>query len=73
MTLKLIVSQRLSVRRGLNRRKDVNRTQNGAATAAFIKHKSYSFTIIMYYLKTYAALSTVLSVLHSHYLVFGQK
>ena len=29
----------------------VNRTENGAATAASVKHKCYSFTIIMYYLK----------------------
>ncbi len=28
----------------------VNRMINGAATAASIKHKCYSFTIIMYYL-----------------------
>ncbi len=27
-------------------------TENGAATAASIKHKCYSFTIIMYYLNT---------------------
>ena len=29
----------------------VNRVENGAATAAPVKHKCYSFTIIMYYLK----------------------
>ena len=28
----------------------VNRAKNGAATAASVKHKCYSFTIIMYYL-----------------------
>ncbi len=28
----------------------VNRAENGAATAASVKHKCYSFTIIMYYL-----------------------
>ncbi len=30
----------------------VNRTDNGAARAVSVKHKCYSFTIIMYYLKT---------------------
>ena len=30
----------------------VNRTENGAATGASVKHKCYSFTIIMYYLNT---------------------
>ena len=29
----------------------VNRMKNGTTTAAFVKHKCYSFTIIMYYLK----------------------
>ena len=29
----------------------VNRTENGAATAASVRNKCYSFTIIMYYLK----------------------
>ena len=28
----------------------VNRTENGGATAASVKHKCYSFTTIMYYL-----------------------
>ena len=43
----------------------VNRMKNGVATAASVKHKCYSFTIIMYYLNTVRKLTAIESILSS--------
>ena len=44
----------------------VNWTENGAATTAFIKHKCYSFTIIMYYINIIKSRSTASTQLSAY-------